>query len=983
MRSEEITQVKNPYGGVKVEDRKEAMKAGLSAEDIAKRNTIPTTAPDGKPLRSLAPEYYSECDTTTHYKPENPNDPGPASASPLKPGVLKLAAKITDRIGVKETPNEPDYWGLASVVTEEEAALLSCMKVRKPLTFGQLLKKSKLPADKLQQLLDGLSVKGVIEYNWENLDGKNPQHEKRYLLPMFVPGSAEFTVMNQRQLEEHPEIGTFFERMSYLPLTKVTKMVPEGGSGIGMHVIPVEHAISFENQSVSIEHISHWLRKYDHFAAGACSCRLAERARGEGCADDPQNWCIGVGDMADFLVETGRGHYLTFDQVIDTLILAEKNGFVHQITNIDGEDKIFAICNCNVNVCFALRTSQLFNTPNLSRSAYVAHIDAEKCTACAGCVEVCPAGAVKLGQKLPTVNGPVSYPKQELPTLSWSEDDWDPDYKNTARIETHPTGSSPCKAACPAHISVQAYLRAAAQGNYRQALAIIKKKNPFPAVCGRVCNRRCETACTRGTIDEAVAIDHVKRFIADQDLVAEHRYVPERIPCSTRGGFNEKIAIIGAGPAGLTAAFFLAQKGYDPVVFEKNEKPGGMLTYGIPSYKLGKQVVDAEIDILREMGVDIRCGVEVGTDITLAQLRDQGFCAFYVAIGCQGGRLAGVSGEDAQDVLTAVSFLHDVSQNPNLKLSGNVVVVGGGNVAIDAARCALRCGAASVQMVCLEQPQEMPALPEEVAEAQEEGVQVINGWGPAAITADAANKATGVTFKRCLSVFNAEGAFSPTYDEANTQTLEAATVIMAIGQSIEWGNLLEGENVKLGRGKGAVADPVTYQTDQPDIFVGGDVFTGPRFVIDAIAAGQEAAISLHRFVQKGSSLTTGRQKRAYAELDKKTVAVNPSSYDHAARQKPACPSSCPSANLQGNWAEDGRAFTPEQVKSETARCLSCGASIVDANRCIGCGLCTTRCGFDAIHLHRDHPDCSTMIPSEKKLLKVLPNAAKMAIKRKG
>ena len=980
-RTEVLTHVETPYGGVKVEDRKAAMKAGLSDEEIAKRNVIPTTAPNGQPLRILADEYFSDIDSVNHYKPAAPNDPGPASKQPVKPGVLKLAAKVTDRIGVKETPAEPDYWGLASVVTEEEAALLEHMKVRVPQTFAQIQTASGIDAKTLGKLLDALSLKGVLEYNWENLDGKNAAHEKRYVLPMFVPGSAEFTVMNQRQLEEHPELGTFFERMSYLPLTKVTKMVPEGGAGIGMHVIPVEHAISFENKSESVEHISHWLRRYDHFAAGACSCRLAERTRGEGCADDPQGWCIGVGDMADFLVETGRGHYITFDQVLDTLVLAEKNGFVHQITNIDGVEKIFAICNCNVNVCFALRTSQLFNTPNLSRSAYVAHVDAEKCTACAGCVNVCPAGAVKLGQKLPTVEGPVVYPKQALPTLGWGEDDWDPDYKNTARVECHASGSSPCKAACPAHVSVQAYLRAASLGKYRQALATIKKSNPFPAVCGRVCNRRCEAACTRGTIDEAVAIDEVKRFVADQDLVAENRYVPERIPASTRGGFDEKIAIVGAGPAGLTAAFFLAQMGYEPVVFEKNERPGGMLTYGIPSYKLAKDVVAAEIDIMREMGVEIRCSVEVGKDVSLAELREQGFRAFYIAIGCQGGRAAGIEGEDAAGVMSAVDFLHAVADDPALALSGNVVVVGGGNVAIDAARCALRCGAADVKMVCLEQRDEMPALPEEIAEAEAEGVKVVNGWGPARIES-AGGDVNGITFKRCTSVFNEEHRFSPVYDESDTCDFVATTVIMAIGQSIEWGNMLEGEGVKLGRGNGAVADPVTYQTDQADVFVGGDVYTGPRFVIDAIAAGKEAAVSLHRFVQKGSSLTTGRAKLAYTELDKEKVAINPMSYDHASRQVSSCEEGCAATSVLRNWEEDRRAFTPEQVKIETARCLSCGASIVDANRCIGCGLCTTRCGFDAIHLHRDNPKCSTMVPSEKKLARILPNAAKMLIKRK-
>ena len=391
------------YGGASVDERAEAMRAGLTDEEIAARNVIPTATPNGEPFRMIAEEYFSENDTATHWKPATPDEPGPAASEPLKPGVLREGVKITDRIPIKlhlhkATQDDPEYWGLAAVMTEEEAELLKHMKVRVPETLQQVIEGSGMDAERVQQLLDDLSYKGILEYNWENLDGKNPNHERRYVLPRYVPGSAEFTVMNQHLLEEHPEFGTFFERMTYLPLTVATKMVPPGGAGIGMHVIPVEHAIRQENKTASVEHLSHWLKKYDRYAASSCSCALAERARGDNGGRDPQNWCLGIGDMADYLVETGKGHFITYDEVIDILLLAEKNGYVHQITNIDGEEKIFAICNCDVSVCYALRTSQLFNTPNMSASAYRAHVDEEKCVACAGCVEVCPAGAVQLGQ---------------------------------------------------------------------------------------------------------------------------------------------------------------------------------------------------------------------------------------------------------------------------------------------------------------------------------------------------------------------------------------------------------------------------------------------------------------------------------------------------------------------------------------------------------------------------------------------------------
>ena len=325
--------------------------------------------------------------------------------------ILKLGQKITDRIGHTVTAEDPEYYGLEALVMDEMAEVALKMKVRKPMTLAQVVKATGKEEKVLEELLQEMSNIGLLEYNWEN-----PKHEKQYVLPMYVPGSAEFFNMKLDQIKEHPEVASFFERMAFLPLQKVTPMVPPGGAGIGMHVIPVEKAIETENESVSVEHISHWLDKYDgKYAAGPCSCRYSRGVLGEGCADDPEDWCIGVGDMADYLVETNKGHYITREKVMEILQRAEDNGFVHQITNIDGEDKIFAICNCNVNICNALRTSQLFNTPNMSRSAYVAKVETKDCVACGRCVEYCPAGAVKMGQKLCTKDGTITYPKHELP----------------------------------------------------------------------------------------------------------------------------------------------------------------------------------------------------------------------------------------------------------------------------------------------------------------------------------------------------------------------------------------------------------------------------------------------------------------------------------------------------------------------------------------------------------------------------------------
>ena len=901
----------------------------------------------------------------------------PCPDRPPRENLLKLGSMITNRIGLKTTVDDPEYWGLDGVMTDEMVDVALKMGVRKPKTIEQLMKLTKMERQPLQKLLDDMSWLGIIEYNWENLDGKNPAHEKRYILPLFVPGSAEFLNMRRSQIDEHPEVAAFFERMTMLPLEKITPMVPPGGAGIGMHVIPVEKAIETEQEAIGLEKISYWLHKYEgKYAKSMCSCRASRDKLGEGCGDDVENWCIAVGDMADYVVQTQRGEYITYDEAMEIFKKAEDNGFVHQITNIDGEQKIFGICNCNVNVCNALRTSQLFNTPNMSRSAYVAAVETEKCVACGRCVENCPAGAVKLGQKLCTKDGFIQYPRQELPDeVKWGPEKWSIDYRDKNRINCYDTGTAPCKTACPAHIAVQGYLKLAAQGKYREALQLIKRENPFPAVCGRICNRRCEDACTRGTVDQAVAIDEVKRFIAQQDLDAATRFVPEKVIPKVDGEFAEKIAVIGAGPAGMSCAYYLAEKGYRPTVFEKESRPGGMLMNAIPSFRLEKDVVEAEIDVLRQLGVEFRCGVEVGKDVTIAQLRQEGYKGFYVAVGLQSGGRLPVPGGDAENVISGVDFMRDVNLRDKKSLSGRVVVSGCGNIGADVARTAVRCGAENVSLYCLEGYDEMPLGEEDRSECERDGVAVYAGWGPREVSVEG-GKAAGVSFVKCLKVRDESGRFAPVYDENTVQVAPCTTVLFCIGQKAEWRELLSGTAVEFDPNGTAKADPVTYQTAEADIFVGGDAFTGQKFAIDAIAAGKQGAVSLHRFVQ-GATLTIGRDRRQFIELDKKSALIAVDSYDNTPRQRVGY-----NEALRNTFRDERVAFTAQQVRAETARCLGCGASIVDPNKCIGCGVCTTKCAFDAIHLHRERPECSTMYACEDKMKAILPYMVKREIKIK-
>ena len=863
--------------------------------------------------------------------------------------ILQLGKKLTDRATIKlglEKLDEssPEYYGLAAVVTDEMAEVALQMDVRVPATPEEIAKKMGKSPEYVKDMFDKMSMVGLLEFHYEN----NGQL-KKWVLPRFIPGCAEYMNMHTDQLEAHPEIGRFFDQMGYLPLKAITAMVPPGGAGIGMHTLPVEKAIPANSGASSLERISHWLDKYDGvYALSKCSCRAMHRVLGDGCGEMEDDCCIAVGDTARYTVETGIGHYATREEVLAVLERAEENGYVHQITNIDGEDKIIGICNCALGSCVALRTSQLFNTPNMSASAYRAHVDTEKCVACGKCAEVCPAGAAKLGQKLCTKNGPVVYPKQPLPDDNhWGEHMWNKDYVNTNQSNCHESGTSPCKTACPAHIAVQGYIKMAAQGRYLDALKLIKQDNPFPAVCGSICNRRCEDACTRDKIDKAVAIDEIKRFIAEKELHEATRYVPKKkFHKGNTEPWHEKIAIIGAGPAGMSCAFFLAEMGYENVtVFDKNPVPGGMLTLGIPSFRLEKDVLNAEIDILKEMGVTFKCGVEVGKDITIQQLRDEGYKGFYLAIGAQKSQALGVAGEDLKGVYGGVDFLREVNLGNKPAIGKKCAVIGGGNVAMDVCRAAVRLGAKDTYIVYRRSADEMPADPEEVREAIEEGVKFRYLSAPVEVEGKDGKVAALKVEIMELGEPDEKGRRKPV-GTGKFETIKVDSVIGAIGQTVDWGTLDVGELKTTKKGT-AVADELTYQTAQSDIFAGGDVVTGPKFAIDAIAAGKEAAISLHRFVHPGQTLTMGRDRRFYTALDKKHALLDISEFDRDKRQMPGY-----SEAKAKTFADARVTFTEEQVRKETARCLGCGATKVDEYLCIGCGLCTTKCKFDAIHLKK-------------------------------
>jgi len=861
--------------------------------------------------------------------------------------------KMGSKKGIKE--DDPRFKLLEKVVTEEMAEVALALEYRVHLKAEEIAKKCGKPVDRTKELLWDLAMAGVATVKKEE-DGDTFWYET------WVPGIFEMVVNNKENVKKYPQIGKAFDDYGLMRNPVAAGNIPMG-HGL-MRVIPIETAINGDTRRASYEEVSKYINEARILSVSDCSCRTSREEMNQGCGHLKEDMCIQLGDAAEYYIRTGRGREITKEEAIDIIQRAERDGLMHQIPNTEGEGHTHAICNCCGCSCYAMRAAGMYNNPDMVRSNYVSTINPDKCVGCGECVEVCPTNAIRLGQKLCTINEIQNPVRTEFPSdTEWGSDKWNPDYR-VNRKESLDSGTAPCKTECPAHISIPGYLKLASQGRYREALEMIKKENPFPAVCGRVCPALCESACTRNNLDCSVAIDDVKKFIAELDLHEESRFIP-----TIKHNYDKKIAVVGAGPSGLTCAYFLAIEGYKVTVFEKQKELGGMLQYGIPEFRLQKNVIKAEIEILKELGIEFKTGVNVGTDITISQLRDEGFKAFYIAIGAQDGRKINIENAEAENVITGVEFLRQTKERKEFNL-GKVVVIGGGNVAIDVARTAVRLENTGVSMFCLESRDTMPALQDEVHEALSEGIALHNEYGPKRILVKD-GKVVGVEFKKCIQLLDENKRFNPIFDENDCITVEADHVLLSVGQQIQWGTLFEGLEVKLNPNQTISVDPQTLQSSVSDIFAGGDVATGPKYAIHAISSGKEAAISIHRFVNRGQSLVYGRNNKYFVSLDKNNVDY--SGYDEVSRERVY---TLHLDNLKGNFKDPRGVLTEEQVKKETMRCLSCGISVVDEFMCVGCGACTTRCKFDAIKLDRRYDAVGVDFPDLK------PIVLKHVIKRK-
>jgi NADPH-dependent glutamate synthase beta subunit-like oxidoreductase/coenzyme F420-reducing hydrogenase delta subunit len=562
------------------------------------------------------------------------------------------------------------------------------------------------------------------------------------------------------------------------------------------------------------------------------------------------------------------------------------------------------------------------------------YVDLNRCTGCGDCLEVCP----------------VQVPGNDHKAI-YLEDGYQP---QCAAIDK--MGCAPCSHACPAGIHVQGYVALIAQGRFQEALDLVREAIPFPGICGRICTQPCEINCRRNEIDEPVAIRQLKRFIADWELKNIKKATRRRSKISSSTADTKRVAIVGAGPAGLTAAYYLALKNHSVTVFEKLPVAGGMMAVGIPSYRLPWDILNAEISAIEEVGVKIKTGIDFGKDFTIETLRSNGYSAIFIATGLHGSRKLGVAGENLSGVFDGVSFLRDVALGKNVSVAKKLIVVGGGNVAIDVALTARRLGSNAVTIVCLETQEEMPARDDEIRAALEAGVEIVNCFGPNRFLSKN-GKFTGIEFKRCTCVFDDQCNFDPQYDENELNTLKAEAVMIAIGQR---GEVVFSEEEKMIRSRpgGIQADPVTLQTSIPGVFAGGDAVYGPKTVIEAIASGKQAAESIDRYLsprdpkedrinqwpdeievnnsKSGQSSNGQTQPREQMSISERPMTEA----ERVPKPRLSMPL-LPREKRLNSFSEVELGYSEKQAIAEAQRCLACGP-------CSECMACVQACKAGAV-----------------------------------
>jgi NADPH-dependent glutamate synthase beta subunit-like oxidoreductase len=770
---------------------------------------------------------------------------------------------------------------------EAEAALILGPA---PRSLSELVQSSGRDREALHTILEQMADKALVYKQTKTKDGVT---EEMYRLFPTAVGLWETSFAKGERNPTQEKLGHYWQQ--YYVEGWGEEMVSQGIPFL--RVIPVATSIAPDREIYSYEKASELLKKWEYICVLHCPCRMSAALDGKGCGK-PTETCFHFGNLAKFFVEKGFAREVTQQEALEILDMTDKAGLIHSVVN--AKEMGVSMCSCCTCCCTQYRAVEEFGRPMaVEKSRFAAEVDVDKCLACRRCEQRCMPSAFSLKEVKKEGDGDRHMP--------------------------------PCEEACPAGINVPGYVALIGAGRELEAYNLILKNNPFPAVCGRVCTHPCELQCTRNKVDKSVAIRHLKRYITD--TVFEN-YTPEAVKALPKNG--KSVGIIGAGPSGLSCGYYLSLLGYDVDVYESQPIAGGVLAYGIPEYRIPRAVLEKEIKMIEKAGVKIHLNTEIGKDVHFDQLRKK-HNALYIAIGTQSSKMAGIPGEDLSGVHNGLDFLRAVSLGNAPEVGKKVVVIGGGNVAVDTALTALRKGAQKVSIVCLEQRNEMPAFEEDILEALEDGIELINGFGPRRFLGSN-GKVSAVEFMRCTRVFDENGAFVPIYDPADSCTLESDTVIVSIGQAPDL-SFAEG----LSTGGRLAADPITHMTSMEGVFAGGDLVRGSNVAIAAIADGKNTARSIDIYLGGKGELNTGIE----VDIPEPDLTVLPYLGDRYPLER------LDKSIRVCSFDEVVQGYSRENAIGEAKRCLRCDKRLrefVDQQKCMGCGLCVAPCPGEAISL---------------------------------
>ncbi len=856
----------------------------------------------------------------------------------LRKKIIRLAKLFNGKLSRYYQINgrSPEYQILANLLTDKQADVVLAAGLRKVRTVSALSRRSGYVTEDIVRISGELAQLGFFS-SWVE-DGV-----RKYYADAFVPATMMNVLTNEVTVANHPEVAELFDRY----IARMDDMFPANRAvGTGMvRVIPAAASISDKNSSDSGEDgsnseesvvsdydkLSYYLDNASKLCVSSCACAVARRVECEGDGTIENGLCLHLDRQAEYYIETGRGREITRNEALRLLRRTDSIGLIHTLVNTYAKGKALTICTSSYSTCLGLRGAIDKGTFVSVASNFIAERK-DGCVACGKCMSSCPTNAIRMSSRFSLID------VQSIlsPMRKNERNDEGVDYRERFE-ECDRSGTAPCMAYCRLGMPVQAFLNLTEAGEYEKAYELMLENNPFPTITSLLCVCESESHCARGRIDEAVAIKDVERFLSAK-CSADHP-IPSTIN-SAGTVYDDKIAIVGSGAAGMSCAYFLAKMGYRPVIFEKDNIPGGALSKYVPIYRIDKSIVEQEFDKLEKMGVEIRCGINVGVDITAEELKKAGFGAFMLAIGMQDGKFADASGNDAEGIYSGMEYLRMLNRNEIEIHKGDVVVVGDGIVAFSLARSIARKGGNDVFLFTKCSRDEIDMELEELLNAETEGVEVNNEWVISEVLGTA-GRVSAAVFKKVIRKKGYGNESLPEYDENDIRTVECSTLIYAVNQVIDWCGLDKQFGIEIDPKKNLpVIDFRTFETSVPGVFAGGDMAEGDFGVADSIKEGRICAESIHRYLRKGQNLKIARRKGKYVPINRDSI--NYQSVDYSPVQRVHAEYDKRYVNRRSFFF--GKVvYSDDQAKAEASRCLDCSKISYDADRCIGCGQCSAKC----------------------------------------